>query len=373
MRGTRLAAPVLGLLIAMSTNASAARPDPEEVRKDMGIPSTAEVRGQRDAIGYATTPEAMARVWDAAAQGPEPESFGAPLPQPGVVAVIGPHDDYVYAARVYRRLYPLVTAKTVIVVGVFHRYRRFEARDQLVFDSYRAWRAPDGDIAISPLRDELYAAMPRGMAVRDNAAHDSEHSIEGIAYFLKHARRDVEIVPVIVPAASFERLGEVSTALGDALAAAMKRRGWTLGRDVAIVVSTDGTHYGEDFKYTPYGAGGVDALMKAMEHDLKLVRDALAKPPSTSAARLFYSTVVDPANPDQYRVPWCGRFSVTVGTLLMERVSQALGTRLDAVPVALGVSVDTPELPVRDVGVGPTAPANLYHFVTLPAVAYTLK
>jgi hypothetical protein len=40
------------------------------------------------------------------------------------------------------------------------------------------------------------------------------------------------------------------------------------------------------------------------------------------------------------------------------------------VPVALGVSVDTPELAVRDVGVGPTAPANLYHFVTHPAVAF---
>ena len=97
------------------------------------------------------------------------------------------------------------------------------------------------------------------------------------------------------------------------------------------------------------------------------------KTPSSASARLFYSTVVDPANPDQYRVPWCGRFSVTVGTLLLERVSAALGAPLDAVPVSLGVSVDTPELPVRDVGVGPTAPANLYHFVTLPAVAYVAK
>ena len=113
--------------------------------------------------------------------------------------------------------------------------------------------------------------------------------------------------------------------------------------------------------------------MKAMAHDRALVRDALVRPPSREAASLFYSTVVDPARPDQYRVPWCGRFSVTVGTLLMERVSRALATPLEAVAVALGASVDTPELPVRDVGVGPTAPANLYHFVTLPAVAYTVK
>ena len=376
MRETRpsLVSILLAMIAAMSPTApQAARPTPEEIRADMGIPSTADVRGQRDAVGYAATAEAMARVWDLSALGPMPEGFGEPLPAPGVAGVIGPHDDYVYAARVYRRLYPLVTAKTVVVVGVFHRYRRFEARDRLVFDRYRAWHSPDGEIAVSPLRETLVGALPADMVARDDGAHDSEHSIEGIAYFLKHARRDVEIVPVIVPAASFERLSAMASALGDALAAAMKQRGWVLGRDVAIVVSTDGTHYGEDFKYTPYGAGGVDAFMKALKADRTLIRDTVGKDATTASARLFYSTVVDPADPDQYRVPWCGRFSVTVGTMLLERVSQAMNAPVRAVPVALGVSVDTPELAVRDLGVGPTAPANLFHFVTLPAIAYVAK
>src|SRR3954469_371807 len=282
--------PIAALFAAamlMSLPSSAARPSTEEVRKDMGIASTADVRGQRDAVGYATTAEAMARVWELSAQGPTPEGFGQPLPAPGGGGGIGPHDASVYAARVYRQLYPLVAAKTVIVVGVFHRYRRFEARDQLVFDDYRAWRSPDGEIAVSRLREALVSALPAGMAVRDNAAHDSEHSIEGIAFFLKHARRDVEIVPLIVPAASFERLSAMSTALGDALATTMKQRGLALGRDVAIVISTDGTHYGEDFKYTPYGAGGVEAFMKALTHDRALVRDTIGKAATTANARIF--------------------------------------------------------------------------------------
>jgi len=262
------------VLLAMALPANA-RPTLEEVRNDMGIRSSDQVRGQRDAVGYATKPDAMAKVWELSAQGPMPESFGAKV-EPGVIGVIGPHDDYVYAARTYRHLFPLVTAKTVVVVGVFHRYRRFEARDQLVFDSYRAWSAPDGEIAVSPLRDELVAALPRDMAVKDAAAHDSEHSIEGIAYFLKHARPDVEIVPVIVPAASFERLREMAAQLGTTLAAAMKKRGWELGRDVAIVISADGTHYGEDFKFTPYGWGGMKAYPGAVEQDRKLVRVARA-------------------------------------------------------------------------------------------------
>ena len=336
----------------------------------MGIPSTGEVRGQRDAVGYATTAAAMARVWDASGEGPRPPSFGETV-EPGVLGVIGPHDDYVYTARVYREIFPLVTAKTVVIVGVFHRYRRFGARDQLVFDPYRAWRSPDGEIAVSPLRDELVAALPADMAVKDAAAHDSEHSIEGIAYFLEHARPGVEIVPVIVPAASFERLSEMAARLSDALAGSMRKRGWQLGRDVAIVISTDGTHYGDDFRYSPYGAGGVDALRKAVDHDRALIRETLAGAVDARRVQRFFSTVVDPANPDQYRVTWCGRFSVTFGTILIEHTAHKLGLPAPrGVPVALGVSVDTPELPVRDLGVGPTAPANLYHFVTHPAIAY---
>src|SRR5512140_1587286 len=105
MRMTRVPA----LLLAMSLPAAvAARPSLDEVRGDMGIASTNEVRGQRDAVGYAATREAMAKVWELSAQGPMPESFGADI-EPGVPGVIGPHDDYIYTARVYRRIFPLVT------------------------------------------------------------------------------------------------------------------------------------------------------------------------------------------------------------------------------------------------------------------------
>jgi MEMO1 family protein len=361
---------VLAFALLAMPSPAAARPTLDEVRAAMGRASTQAVRGQRDTVGYATTAQAMAKVWELSAQGPQPESFGATV-EPGVLGVIGPHDDYVYAGRVYRDIFPLVTAKTVVVVGVFHGYRRFAARDQLVFDPYSAWSAPDGDIAISPLRDELFAALPQGMAVKDAAAHDSEHSIEGIAYFLKHARADVEMVPLIVPVASFERLAALATALGDALAASMKKRGWELGRDVAIVISTDGIHYGDDFKYVPYGAGGIEAFKRAMDDDRRIVRETLGGVFDPAKARTFYSTVVDPDEPDRYRMPWCGRFSVTLGTLVMGETARALGMAAPrGVPVALGVSVDTPEIAVRDVGIGPTAPANLYHFVTHPALAF---
>jgi MEMO1 family protein len=347
-----------------------ARPTLEEVRKDMGAPSKGDVRGQRDTVGYAAKPDAMARVWELSAQGPMPQGFGTQV-QPGVLGVIGPHDDYVYAARTYRQVFPLVTAKHVVVIGVFHGYRRFEARNQLVFDSYRAWSSPDGEIPVSPLRDQLISVLPKDMVAQDNAAHDGEHSVEGIAYFLKHARPDVEIIPILVPAASFERLSQLADTLSGALTAAMKQRGWQLGRAVSIVISADGTHYGEDFKFTPYGAGGEKALEKAVEDDRKLMRETLGGLFNAEKARAFFATVVDPANPDQYRRTWCGRFSVTLGAMLITETARKMGLgATQVVPLALGVSTDKPELEVRDLGIGPTAPANLNHFVTHPALAF---
>jgi AmmeMemoRadiSam system protein B len=365
-----LLCPALCFAQAATYGVGTGRPTPAEARKEMGIASTDELRGQLDTVGYATTPEGMAKVWELSDQPPQPSSLG-PRPAPGVIGVLGPHDDYVYAARVDRQVYPLVTAKIVIIVGVFHRYRRFAARDQLVFDSYRAWRSPDGDIRVSALRDELVAALPKAEAVKDPAAHDAEHSVEPIAYFLKHARPDVEIVPVIIPAASFARLSTMAEHLGAALAATMKRRGLVLGKDVAIVISTDGTHYGSDFSYTPFTAGGVDAFAKALAADRALIHDTLEGPLTADKAQKFATSVVNPDNVDEYRMSWCGRFAVPFGLRLIAETARRLGLPAPrGVPIALGASVDTPELKVRASGMGPTAPANLYHFVMHPGVAF---
>lgn len=349
----------------------AQRPSLEEVRKGMGIPSHRDVRGQQDVIGFASRPDQMARIWERSAQAPAAESLG-PAPAPGVTGLICPHDDYLYAGRVYRQLVPLVTARTVVLVGVFHKYRRFGAKDALVFDPYRTWHAPDGEIKVSSLREELLSRLPAGDVIQDAAMQDSEHSVEAIAYWLKHLDPKVEILPILVPSASFERFQELSAHLGQILAERMKARSWVLGRDLAIVISSDGIHYGADFKYTPYGGGGVQAYEEAMKKDRDLLKGPLAGPISGEKARAFYTAVVDPQNPDQYRMPWCGRFSIPFGLLLLRETARNLGAPSPVgCPVAFGSSISFPQIPVHDLGLGATAESNLYHFVSYPGVAYT--
>lgn len=342
-----------------------------DVRKTMGIPSTDAVRGQQDIIGFASEAAQMAKIWEWSALPPQPEALG-PKPKPGVLGAICPHDDYVYAGRMYRQVIPLVTARTVILVGVFHKYRRFAAKDALVFDSYRAWRAPDGEIPVSGLRQELLAQLPVADVLQDAAMQDSEHSVEAIAYWLKHQNPSVEIVPILVPAASFPRVQTLADHLGKALAASMKKHGWILGQDVAIVISSDGIHYGADFGYTPYSEGGVEAYVKATARDRELLRGPLAGALSPGKAEAFFSTVVDPGDPDHYRMPWCGRFSIPFGLLLLGETARNLGLQPPVgMPIAFGTSISSPELPVKSLGMGATAPANLFHFVSYPGVVFT--
>jgi AmmeMemoRadiSam system protein B len=375
-------AAVFIVLVAMTGNAYAQAalqpaqtvpPTLEEVRKTMGIPSKGDVRGQQDAVGFASTPEQMAKVWELSNTAPLPEKLGEP-PAPGVAGVVCPHDDYIYAGRVYRQVLPLVTAKTVVLVGVFHKYRSFGAHDVLVFDSYRAWRTPDGEVPVSRLRDELLGQLPKGDFVQDNAAHDSEHSLEALIFWLRHQRADLQIVPVIVPAMGFGRMEELSSHLASALAREITRHRWQLGPDVAIVISSDAVHYGDDFKYTPFGEGGVEAYVKACDQDRGLLRGPLEGPITTAKVEQFFSTCVNPEQPSEYRLTWCGRFSIPFGMLLLERVTAAVGLPTPVGhPLAYSTSIALPELAVRDVGLGQTAQANLYHFVGYPAVAFTVR
>ena len=341
-----------------------------ETRAKMGIASTDSVRGQVDAVGFASTAEQMQKTWELSAEGPTPDRLG-PSPAPGVIGALSPHDDYLYAGRVYRDVLPLVTAKTVIVIGVFHQYRKYRIRDRIVFDPYESWRTPDGPVTISPIREELLAAMQEGDALKDAAAHDAEHSIEAEVYWLRHVNPSVEIVPILAPATRFERLEEIATRLGDAIAASMKKRQWKLGKDVAIVISADAVHYGPDFHQVPFGDGGVEAYTKAIARDRALLTGPIAGALDVEKIRTLYGTFVDPAAPDTYRVSWCGRFSIPFGMLVLRETAKATGLgTLRGMPLAYATSVGAPELRVRDVGLGETAPANLYHFVGYPAAVW---
>jgi hypothetical protein len=113
--------------------------------------------------------------------------------------------------------------------------------------------------------------------------------------------------------------------------------------------------------------------VKACEQERSILCGPLAGPLSVEKLRLFFTTCVNSEKPDEYRHTWCGRFSVPFGLLLLSETSKALGSPVPiGIPIAFGTSIGSPELPVRELGMGATAQANLYHFVGYPGVVYVL-
>lgn len=340
----------------------------------MGLRSEGDlVRGQLDAVGFPLTAEQAQDIVGTAVRLEGLAGDGAAEPLVGGVC---PHDDHLYAARVYVHLTQRIAAPRVLLVGVFHKAREWQLADRVVFDSFQAWHGPWGPVAVDPLRDELMKGMDASSYVVDNAMHCREHSLEALVPFLQAARRDVTIVPLLVPYMEWDRIDALTTEMAAALSAALARHGWQLGRDLAIVVSSDAVHYGDDFGHTPFGTDS-EGYQRAVARDLDLARTHLEGRLAADRLAGLLGELVEKDDVRQYRIPWCGRFSIPFGLELLRKTAALSGSGVPhGTLLRYGTSLSEPQLPVvqatRDAGLGTTAPSNLHHWVGYAAVGYSL-
>jgi MEMO1 family protein len=362
------------LSAALPLLASDGVPSRSDVLKEMAIPSTETVRGQKDGVGYAQTSAQMDETWRLSENPPSPLCFGK---EPGkeAIAVIVPHDDYVYAGRVYRQVIPSLKAKTVVIIAPFHKWRDFNVKGKVIFDSYKSWRTPDGDVPVSKMRETMIGGLTNGQYVQDNTMHDAEHSIEGPLFWLKHSNPSVEIIPILVTPMDFQTMQEILYNLGMAFGNYLEFNGKKIGGDVAFLISADAVHYGSDFSYTPYGQGGTEAYTKAVETDEQIISKLLSGTVNERRLRAIFNKFQDMNAPESSKITWCGRFSIPFGLSLASELFNGLkgkGNRPLVVygnPIAYSTSIGAPQLPSKT-GLSTTAPSNLYHFVGYPGVIY---
>lgn len=128
-----------------------------------------------------------------------------------------------------------------------------------------AWRTPLGLAAVDDaLSDALITQSHLLDAVPQ--AHRYEHSIEVEVPFIQHLLPDARIIPIMTPPA------EGAVELGEAVGA-ICRAG---GANVAFLASTDLTHYGPSYGFTPRGVG-IDGLRWAKDvNDRRMIDLMLA-------------------------------------------------------------------------------------------------
>jgi len=336
------------------------------------------VREPFDPVGYTHTAAGIERVIAfaterEAALAAEGEVADAAGDEP-FVAAVSPHDDYAYAAQVYIHVFPRIRARHVLLIGVAHHARDFpQSEGRLVFESFDAWHGPHGDVPISPLRADLLGALPADDVLVSDELHAGEHSLEALVPFLQNAVRDVAIVPVLVPYMPWERLVELAGKTADALADALRARGWAPGEDAAIVISSDAVHYGDrDWggkNHAEFGTDGA-AYDRAVARDLGLLRDDLEGPLSEARLEALYRALVQD-DFHEYRITWCGRFSIPFGLIVLERTAAQLGRpNPQGVLLRYATTLDPGRGDPAVEGLGVTAPANLHHWVGFAALGW---
>jgi MEMO1 family protein len=333
------------------------------------------LRAPVDPVGFATRAEQMRevarRIDDVRGR------LDADVPAgPSWRVAIVPHDDYTYVGGLYPAVLDGVRARTVILIGVAHKARTLGLEDQLLFESFSAWSAPYGPVALSSMREAIIAALPSDSYRVHDEMHALEHSLEAIVPFLQHRRHDLEIVPILAPAMSFDRMRDVAAALGAAIAGVMRERSQRWGADVAIVISSDAVHYGdEEWGGRDFARFGVDdeGYRRAVAYEHAIIEECLLRELSIEKLRALTAHLVSAEDFREYRWTWCGRYSVPCGLLTGLALAGELGVPPPAgVLVGYGTSVDgRPHVRVDDLGMGVTAPATLRHWVGYASVGYT--
>ncbi|MGD1047416.1 MAG: AmmeMemoRadiSam system protein B [Candidatus Krumholzibacteriaceae bacterium] len=342
------------------------------------VPPQNALRMQKDTVGYATRPaqvEAFIKLVDSL-EAPHfaanAKAFPVMKKRP-MIGAICPHDDYLYAGRGYVHVMREVKAPRAILFGVSHTARRRGIQGKLIFEDFTAWKSAYGNCPISPMRDEIIAALPPSLVLVNDTIHSEEHSLEGFLPILMHYVPKVEIVPILVTRLS-DRFGSAADTLSTVISKILEKNHWKLGTDVVILVSADAVHYGDEEwggrNYAPFGADQ-QAFEKGVAQDRDVIQTSLVGALSDERIGVFRQKVDNNDFQQPYKITWCGIYSIPFGLSVLERVAKRnLGVTPEGFMLIYGTSIDPPKLPLAHTGLGTTAIATLHHWVGYTAVGY---
>lgn len=172
------------------------------------------------------------------------EGFSPPAEPTRVVAGIVPHAGWQYsgavAAKVYASLRQKQDPATFVIFGAVHRWSGFNS----VY-ARGAWETPLGEIAVDEELAEKILSETPGWTTDDPRAHGGEHAIEVQLPFLKHLFPKAKVVPISVSP------DESAIPLGRRVGEILK----DFPRATAVIGSSDLTHYGDVYQFTPVGYG----------------------------------------------------------------------------------------------------------------------
>jgi MEMO1 family protein len=338
------------------------------------VAETAElrrVRPVRDDVGFCWDMETMKRLVLYLQL-----NEGDMVDPEGLIAGISPHDDYLYAGRLYFPLFRAIRCREVVIFGVTHATVRQEIKDPqgvLLMDDFSHWRGLDKDIPVSPLREYIVSRSDSSMIRVNRRAHELEHSIEALVPFLHYFNPDLKLTAIMVTAMPLERMEKVSDHLADLICQYATENNLQLGQDIFFLMSSDANHYGHDFNNAPYGENEKGHAMATAE-DLGLAKSYLTGTMDGEKIRGLVGELWGTRFDQPGNFLWCGRYSIPFGLLTIGKVVQLINDRpIRGVLIRYSDTYSEGVIPLKRSGMGITAPFSLKHWVGFFSAAFYIR
>ena len=188
------------------------------------------------------------------------QGFEPPAKPASVVAGIVPHAGWQYSGAVAARVFATIRARqrpaTFVIFGAVHRWAGING-----LYARGAWATPLGPV---PVDEDLAArilAETSEWIVDEPKVHSGEHSIEVELPFVKYLFPEARVVPIAVNPDSR------AVPLGERVGRILKET----GAPAVILGSSDLTHYGDVYGFTPAGYGpGAYRWMR--DNDARILR-----------------------------------------------------------------------------------------------------
>ncbi|MBA7691265.1 hypothetical protein ES703_99808 [subsurface metagenome] len=194
----------------------------------------------------------------------EEKTLGKSLPKT-IAAGIVPHAGWTFSGSLAALVFSAIKQRhekvhTFVIFGAAHGYF---GQSAAVYET-GSWITPLGEVAVD---EELAGAvLSSGTAVSDSAAHRTEHSIEVQVPFIQYLFAGAKILPVLVPP------GEQAVALGTSVGGIIST---DEHKKIVCIGSTDLTHYGPRYGFTPMGTGAEALKWADRVNDQKFIDLAL--------------------------------------------------------------------------------------------------
>lgn len=181
-----------------------------------------------------------------------------------VVAGVVPHAGWVFsgatAAKVFAAIGSRTSPDTFVLLSAMHG---LGATRPAVYGS-GVWITPLGEVEVDEQLAREVLEEGSGSLVESEKAHAGEHSAEVQVPFIQHLFPDARILPILAPPdGGAVTLGEI---VARTVAEAKK--------EIMVVGTSDLTHYGTNYGFTPAGTGE-EALAWARANDQRIINPML--------------------------------------------------------------------------------------------------